>query len=224
MKKYIQYELEKIADRHDLPTSSAKAHLLLAFRVLQLGANFLLTRFYLRNCQLNGRLIFTRNRPTIANEGGEIEIGNLVRIWSNVNRTRLSVKKGGRIVIGENTRINGATIAASSEVNIGRNCRIAPHCIVMDGDFHDVSDRLKAGRKASINIGDNAWLATRSMVMKGVTIGEGAVVAAGAVVTKDVPPYTMVAGVPAKVVKRIPQPGQVQKNIEPTEQMLVATA
>ena len=62
---------------------------------------------------------------------------------------------------------------------------------------------LAEGKSKPIIIEDDAWLATRCMVLKGVTIGKGAVVAAGAVVTKDVPPYTMVAGVPAKAIKKI---------------------
>jgi maltose O-acetyltransferase len=52
-------------------------------------------------------------------------------------------------------------------------------------------------------IEDNVWLATRCTILKGVTIGHGAVVAAGAVVTRDVPPYTLVGGVPAKIIRYI---------------------
>ena len=76
----------------------------------------------------------------------------------------------------------------------------------MDGDFHGVDDRAEPGKSDAIIIGDNAWLATRSMVLKGVKIGEGATVAAGAVVTKDVAPYTLVGGVPAKLIRKLQAP------------------
>ena len=54
-----------------------------------------------------------------------------------------------------------------------------------------------------LSIGDNVWLATRVIVLKGVSIGEGSTIASGAVVTKDIPPYSIAAGVPAKVIKTI---------------------
>jgi maltose O-acetyltransferase len=65
---------------------------------------------------------------------------------------------------------------------------------------HDLQDPGFAGRLGPITIGDRAWLASRSTVVRGVTIGEGAVVAAGAVVTQDVPPWTVVGGVPARKI------------------------
>jgi len=73
----------------------------------------------------------------------------------------------------------------------------------MDSDFHDTNDLNNEGMSAPIIIGNNVWIATRAMILKGVTIGDGAVVAAGAVVTKDVKPFTVVAGVPAKLIKQL---------------------
>ncbi|MCO6476121.1 MAG: hypothetical protein J5I94_05830 [Phaeodactylibacter sp.] len=78
----------------------------------------------------------------------------------------------------------------------------------MDGDFHDLNNRQEPGRSAPIIIEDDVWLGARSIVLKGVTIGRGAVVAAGAVATRDVPPYTMVGGVPAKVIRRLSPAGK----------------
>ncbi|MBP9873243.1 MAG: hypothetical protein KBC60_04350 [Haliscomenobacter sp.] len=76
----------------------------------------------------------------------------------------------------------------------------------MDSDFHGLDHNQMGGNSKPVILEDHVWLATRSMVLKGVRIGKGAVVAAGAVVTKDVPPYTVVAGVPAKVIKHLPRP------------------
>jgi acetyltransferase-like isoleucine patch superfamily enzyme len=202
MRDLISKERIKIARERNIGPADFRVTILLLFRLIKLGRNFIVTKWRLRSCQTSNGIQFTRRRPDIEN-AGTIKIGHLVRIWSNVRRTRLSVKKGGVLTIGDNCRINGSTIAVTNQITIGNNCRIAPDVYLMDGDFHAVDDRLSAGKSNPIIIEDNAWVATRAMVMKGVTIGEGAVVAAGAVVTKDVQPYTMVAGVPAKFVKNI---------------------
>ncbi|HAP62502.1 MAG TPA: acyltransferase, partial [Cytophagales bacterium] len=129
--------------------------------------------------------------------------GNLVRLRSDVSKVRLAVGHGGTLTIGNDVFLNGPIISASQEVSIGNHVTIGPFSHIIDSDFHDVQDPKQAGVSKPIRIEDRAWIATRAMILKGVTIGEGAVVAAGAVVTKDVPPYTLVAGVPAKVVKQI---------------------
>ncbi len=202
MKTLVYKEAQKIALSRALDTDAFKVKYLLCLRLFRLGINYCISRFYLRRVSKMGKIVFTKRRPDIENEG-YLELGNIVRIWSNVNRCRLAVKKGGRLIIGNNVRLNGPIISASNEIRIGNNCRIAPQVYLMDGDFHAVDDRLAEGKSKPIIIEDDAWLATRCMVLKGVTIGKGAVVAAGAVVTKDVPPYTMVAGVPAKAIKKI---------------------
>jgi acetyltransferase-like isoleucine patch superfamily enzyme len=88
-------------------------------------------------------------------------------------------------------------------VTIGKNCLIGNYALIMDSDYHSLNDRSLPGEAAPIEICDDAWIATRAIVLKGVRIGAGAVVAAGAVVTEDVPPRTLVAGVPAKVVRSL---------------------
>ncbi|MDQ3898984.1 MAG: acyltransferase [Actinomycetota bacterium] len=81
-------------------------------------------------------------------------------------------------------------------LRIGNNVTIAQGAWLLTGG-HDVQDPLFPLKRAPIDIGDYAFVGPRALVLRGVTIGEGAVVAAGAVVTKDVPPYTIVGGVPA---------------------------
>ncbi len=73
----------------------------------------------------------------------------------------------------------------------------------MDSTFHNLGDRAWALDPEPVTIGDRVWLGNRCMVMKGVTIGDGAVVAGCSLVTRDVPPNTMVVGVPARVVKQL---------------------
>jgi acetyltransferase-like isoleucine patch superfamily enzyme len=163
------------------------------------------TKIYLRKCNKIGKLVSVNQKPLIVNRG-YLELGDEVRIWSSINRTKLFVEEGGQLIIGKNSRINGVHISASQSVTIGQNVRIAPYVIIIDDDYHDVQDHFAeaGGKKAPIVIEDNVWIAMDAKILKGVTIGQGSVVATSAVVTKDVPPYSVVAGVPAKVIKQIP--------------------
>lgn len=205
MKDLIIKEHEKIASSAGISKNSTKAFVLLFLRLLELGFNFVISRWRLRKVNELGKVVFTKGKPRVLNSG-TIKIGNVVRIWSTVNRVRLAVGKGATLTIGDNCRINGPTISASHRIEIGNNCRIAPHVIIMDSDFHDVNDRLADGKGGSIIIKDDAWVATRAMILKNVTIGKGSIVASGAVVTKDVPDYCVVGGVPAKVIRRLHTP------------------
>ena len=158
-------------------------------------------RFYLINTQL-GKLVSVKGRPLFRN-AGQVILGEQVRIWSDIQQTKIFVSRGATLRIGNNSRINGAHISVSTGVEIGDNVRIGPNVVIMDDDFHDAASHFSPGKTAAIRIGDNVWIAMGAMVLKGVTIGEGAAVAAGAVVTKDVAPYTLVAGVPAKLIKNL---------------------
>ena len=82
---------------------------------------------------------------------------------------------------------------------IGKNVNISSQVLILTGD-HDPQDKYFKSRGRSVIIDDYVWLSTRSMILPGVTIGKGAVVAAGAVVTKDVLPYTIVGGIPARKI------------------------
>lgn len=200
MKHLIFNELDKQAALLGLPRDHWRVKLALLMRLAELGLNYLLTRWRLRKATSLGTIVFTNGTPKVLNRG-ELRIGNVTRLWSNVNRVRLAVGRGATLLIGDNCRLNGPTISVSNRVIIGNDCRIAPHVIIMDSDFHDVTDRLADGKGGEIIIKEGAWVATRAMVLKGVTIGKKAVVAAGSVVTKDVPDYAVVGGVPAKVIR-----------------------
>lgn len=158
-------------------------------------------RFYLRRTEL-GRLVSVKGRPLFRN-AGRVVLGDDVRIWSDIQQAKIFVGRGATLRVGANSRINGAHISVSTQVEIGRNVRIGPYAVIMDDDFHDAASHFEAGKTGAIRIGDDVWIAMGAMVLKGVTIGEGAAVAAGAVVTKDVPPFTLVAGIPAKAIKRL---------------------
>lgn len=73
--------------------------------------------------------------------------------------------------------------------------------IIRDSDSHRITNEPSYSVRKPIVIGDDVWIGMNVIILKGVKIGTGAIIAAGAVVTKEVPPYTLVAGVPAKVIK-----------------------
>lgn len=108
------------------------------------------------------------------------------------------------VTIGDNVFINsGTSIGSLIGITIGNNVAIGNYVLIMDADFHNPLDHRLPGAKAPIVIEDNVWIGSRATVLKGVTIGCGSVVASGAVVTKNVPPNVMVAGVPAKIIKQL---------------------
>lgn len=132
----------------------------------------------------------------------------------------LSVGKEGSITLGDYALVGPrALIQALTRVDIGRFAFIGPDVLIIDSNHHSIyaTDRmidvlgvdkgisgLNAASKP-ITIGNHVWIGRRAMIFKGVAIGDRAIVGAGAVVTHDVPPDTVVAGNPAKIVKEIDQ-------------------
>lgn len=120
---------------------------------------------------------------------------------------KLAPGKVGRIEVGEGTTLGGTAIVSYESVKIGKNVLFGPDVVIMDADGHPADRRLpdnaenKAKCVAPVKIGDNVWIGFGAVILKGVTIGDYAVVAANAVVVKDVPPHSVVAGNPAKVIK-----------------------
>lgn len=114
---------------------------------------------------------------------------------------------GAVVEIGDDVGVSGCSITALERVTIGDRVMIGSGALILDSDAHplDPEERAKGGRarSAPITIEDNAFIGARAIVLKGVRIGEGAVVAAGAVVTKDVAPRTIVGGNPARPIGRV---------------------
>jgi acetyltransferase-like isoleucine patch superfamily enzyme len=192
------YEYKNLKER----TPLRNPFVLLFKRIWGIFWRVILGKWFLRNCK-TGSLCTTRGIPRI-DANGEIILGNRVKIWSHIHKTQLSAGGKGKLIIGDNTFINvGTIISAHFQIKIGKNVQIAPGVIMMDSDFHGVEDRDAEVIPTPITIADNVWLATRVVVLKGVTIGEGSTIAAGAVVTKDIPSYSLAAGIPATVIKSL---------------------
>jgi putative colanic acid biosynthesis acetyltransferase WcaF len=110
-----------------------------------------------------------------------------------------------QITVGRGTSIGrNCLLDARGGITFGRNVNVSSFSLFVTGT-HDVRDPEFADHYGPISVGDRAWIATRATVLGGVTIGEGAIVAAGAVVTRDVAPFTMVGGIPARPIAERPR-------------------
>ena len=125
--------------------------------------------------------------------------------------SRINVNTGARLSLGSGYMNHDCVIDCFSSITIGCGVVISERVVIRDSDNHaitstvnEVMGETKGDEKpivAPIVIQDHVWIGMNVMVLKGVTIGKGAIVAAGSVVNKDVPPHCLVAGVPAKVIK-----------------------
>jgi acetyltransferase-like isoleucine patch superfamily enzyme len=170
---------------------------------------------------LRGRL-FVRGMPRVRiGDGASVTIGDNVTLNSQDRGYHLNIfapmkimadRPGAEIVIGDNTRMTGTCIHAYLRITIGKNCLIAANTQIFDGSAHDlcfpnVEDRIHTvGGAKEIVIEDNVWIGANSIVLPGVTIGYGSVVAAGSVVTKSIPPYALAGGNPTRVIRDFSPP------------------
>jgi acetyltransferase-like isoleucine patch superfamily enzyme len=155
---------------------------------------------------------FLRNRSS-----GAIKLGKHVSVYAGCS---FSVGLNGTCTVGDFTLLNGALVMTEEKIEIGSYCLISWNVGIADSDFHPLqpAQRLIDARAlapffkdrpprpklktAPVKICDNVWIGMNATILKGVTIGENSVVAAGSVVTKSVEPNVVVAGNPAVVVKR----------------------
>jgi acetyltransferase-like isoleucine patch superfamily enzyme len=154
-----------------------------------------------------GNLDFTGDGSIHLGEDCNLKINFAVRLPES------QITVGNRCFIAA-----GTMVLAADCVEIGNDVLIGEGCYISDNDGHsldldirkqDVANRRKGLKvwdgiaAVPVIIGDNAWIAPRSIILKGVTIGRGAVIGAGSVVTKDVPPMTLAAGNPARIIRTL---------------------
>jgi acetyltransferase-like isoleucine patch superfamily enzyme len=166
--------------------------------------------FYCETAQIFRHL---RNKKS-----GAVVFGNHVSCYAGCS---FSIGENGQCTVGDFTLLNGALIMAEEKIEIGSHCLISWNIGVADSDFHPLepAQRLIDAQAlapyfrdrpprpklkiAPVKIGDNVWVGMNAVILKGVTIGENSVVAAGSVVTKSVPPNTVVAGNPAVIMRQL---------------------
>jgi len=149
-----------------------------------------------------------------------IKIGNNVSLNSSSVRTtasslyariRLRTFGGGaKIIIGDGVGLNGTAITARSKtIKIGDGTMIAPNVTIVDSDFHALwppESRLinpAPERDEDVSIGKNVWIGMNSIILKGVLIGDNAIIGAGSVVATDIPPDCIACGNPARAIKQL---------------------
>lgn len=118
---------------------------------------------------------------------------------------KLHTGNGGQIEIGDRTAIGAYSILSGRHIKVGNDCLIAPHVGIFASShvFTDVEQKIRDQGQSykGIVIEDNCWLGSGVKVLDGVRIGEGSIIGTGAVVTKDIPPYSIAVGIPARVVQ-----------------------
>jgi len=184
----------------------------------KLGKIFeLLNGYYrLRGCTSVGALTRVSGK-VIVNNSGEIRIGKTVKFRGTHVPIEIGTFPGGILTIGDGTSINsGASICAQENVSIGKNCGIGNYTLIMDTDFHQVGDFNAPALAKPVVIEDDVWIGAHSVILKGVRIGQGAVVSAGAVVATSVQPFTLVGGNPARFIKKIQVADVVEAEPVPT--------
>lgn len=144
----------------------------------------------------SGKLLRMEQGVRVMKNNGGVILGDRVFLHRDV---KLSAY-GGKIEIGNRSYIGDRTEIHSGEsVKIGSGVNIAWDCNILDRDYHAFESPVEV--KKPVVIEDRVWIGARCIILKGVTIGEGSVVAAGSVVTHNVPKGVLVAGNPAKVIR-----------------------
>lgn len=147
-------------------------------------------------------------------DNSKVVIGNDCLVYGNIS----TETKDSKIIIGNNVFIGNSTIFSTLSIIIEDDVLISSECLIQDSDNHNLSREVRKKdcrdwketrtqqwelvERQPIKICAGSWIGAKCIILKGVTIGEGAIVGAGSVVTKDVEPYTIVAGNPAKFIKK----------------------
>jgi acetyltransferase-like isoleucine patch superfamily enzyme len=175
------------------PLENAKKRLRGAIAARRSGADRFGTRLGVK-----GKILFDLR--------GKATFGDRINVHGHITPVEIVVRKGGILTVGSDIGINyGVSIEVWHEVRIGNGVTMAPYVSIIDDNRHEMEPGAVL-YKGPIIIEDNVWFGRNVAVMPGVTIGEGSVIAANAVVTKDIPPHVMAGGVPAKVIKKLAQP------------------
>lgn len=169
------------------------------------GWAVLRARWYLRRATAVGRRVRVWGRPHVRN-WGRMVIGDRVQLVATLSPIALIAGSDGLLEIGDGAYINyGCNISAEQHIRIGPRCNLGTDVIMMDNDYHRLEPERRNERppSAPIILEENVWIGARAIVLRGVTIGAGSVIAAGSIVTRDVPPRSVAAGNPARVIKQL---------------------
>jgi acetyltransferase-like isoleucine patch superfamily enzyme len=161
--------------------------------------------------QTDGMVFLGPRLQLQSGRGARIRFGRFVWIGhgTKIRCHEGTVEIGAKTVLGQE-----CTISAYQRVSIGRECVVADRVMLIDFD-HNVADpevpiRLQGIYKRDVVVGSNVWIGYGAQILRGVTIGDNAIVGASAVVTRDIPANAVVAGAPARVVRMRPEPERLR--------------
>ena len=152
--------------------------------------------------------------------GSSISLGSHVTLDSSPRANPLggaspcvlrTVTPTARLTLGNRVGLSSSIVVAGNSIEIGEDTILGAGAIVLDNDFHALGPGFSwlteySKNSKPIKIGRGCFIGTRSIILKGVTLGDRVIIGAGSVVTKDVPAYSIAAGNPARVVGTIPKP------------------
>ncbi len=148
---------------------------------------------------------FSGRWPDINNEG-RISIGANCSFRSFRLRQHITVCKNGELEIGDHSFLNdGVNICATQSITIGHHAKIGDMTYIYDTDFHELSPDTPI-KHAPVSIGNNVWIGANSIILPGAVIGDHSVIAAGSIVTGEIPAKSLAAGPPARLVKTLNVP------------------
>jgi maltose O-acetyltransferase len=168
--------------------------------------SFLIEQFLKReNVQFDG--IPSLNGPWIEiNNKGNLLIGVGCSFRSFRLRQTITVRHNAKLIIGNNSFLNdGINICATQLIQIGHNAKIGDMTFIYDTDFHQISPEIPI-KQIPVSIGNNVWIGANSMILPGAVIGNHSVIAAGSIVSSEIPPKSLAMGSPAKPVKTLNVP------------------
>lgn len=163
-------------------------------------------------CEKIGKNLQLESVPPSITGYGKIFLGDHVHFSDNVDIVVAGkVYPEPTLTIGNNSYIGYRNIISAFQgINIGNNCLLAEGVKIYDNISHPLDPERRRKKEpvakediSPVIIGDDVWIGTDSIILKGVKIGRGSIIGAGSVVTKDVPPYTLAAGNPARPIKQI---------------------
>ena len=182
-------------------------------------AHKLISLYLLKGNKVRHKHFYTAGIPYIVvAKGGKMSIGTNFIMVNGIHANPIGcyqkctffVDSSATLTIGENVGISQAAIVCHQQITIGNDVKIGGGVKIFDTDFHSLDPKIRNSKedinhraKAPVNIKDRAFIGADTIILKGVTIGENAVVGAGSVVAKSVPDNQIWAGNPAKYIKEI---------------------
>lgn len=160
-----------------------------------------------RNLRVKGHLVMTPKGKLVIGNNVMINSGP-IHVGGSGRRTSFRIAPQGTLTIKDGVGMSNTSILCFHSITIEAEAMIGGGCEILDGDGHALDDASQnngnqVGKCGAIVIGEKAFIGGCSIILKGVTVGEGAIVGMGSVVTKSIPPYEVWGGAPARFIKKI---------------------